>query len=383
MQKRLNIFWKLLRHPVRAFCYLKFGYTCKVAKDLPDHYIVLSNHTTDYDPLFVGCSFPRQMYFVASEHIARWKHGFGIVNYLLAPILRKKGVTAASAIIDILRKVRKGANVCMFAEGVRSWDGLTGTIAPTTGGLVKAARCELVTYRISGGYFASPMWSTSNTRRGYVHGEPVGVYTAEQIAKMSEDEINRIIREDLYEDAYARQAQKRCRYKGKRLAENLENLLYVCPACQKIDTLRSEKDRVFCTSCDLSFTYDAYGDLHGVPEHTLTSLAARQKKTTEALVASGAELFAEDARVYTVENHEETTLAEGRFVMNADGITCGDLHVPMSEINELAMRGRRFLLFSFGKTYCEMTAPAGYNIYKFFEYYRIAQANKAQEKETE
>ena len=96
MQKRLNIFWKLLRHPVRAFCYLKFGYTCKVAKDLPDHYIVLSNHTTDYDPLFVGCSFPRQMYFVASEHIARWKHGFGIVNYLLAPILRKKSVTAAS-----------------------------------------------------------------------------------------------------------------------------------------------------------------------------------------------------------------------------------------------------------------------------------------------
>ena len=382
-QTRYNTIWRLLRGPVALFCRLKFGYTYQVAKNLPDHYIVLSNHTTDFDCVFVACSFKRQMYYVASEHIARWKHGFGLLNWALAPILRKKGTTAAATIIDILRKVRKGANVCMFAEGVRSWDGLTCPIAPTTGGLVKAARCGLVTYRISGGYFASPMWSTKNTRRGYVHGEPVGVYTAEQIAAMSEDEVNRIIREDLYEDAYARQAQKPSKYKGKNLAEKLENLLYVCPVCGKIDTVRSKKDRVYCTACDMSFTLDAYGYLHGAPAKTLTELAAKQKKTTEALVASGTEIFAEDARIYTVENHEEKTLATGRMVMNADGITCGDLHVPMSEINELAMRGRRFLLFSFGKTYCEMTAPDGYNIYKFFEYYRIAQANKAQEKETE
>ena len=382
-QTRYNTIWRLLRGPVALFCRLKFGYTYQVAKNLPDHYIVLSNHTTDFDCVFVACSFKRQMYYVASEHIARWKHGFGLLNWALAPILRKKGTTAAATIIDILRKVRKGANVCMFAEGVRSWDGLTCPIAPTTGGLVKAARCGLVTYRISGGYFASPMWSTKNTRRGYVHGEPVGVYTAEQLAAMSEDEVNRIIREDLYEDAYARQAQKPRKYKGKNLAEKLENLLYVCPVCGKIDTVRSKKDRVYCTACDMSFTLDAYGYLHGAPAKTLTELAAKQKKTTETLVASGTEIFAEDARVYTVENHEETTLAEGRFVMNADGITCGELHVPMSEINELAMRGRRFLLFSFGKTYCEMTAPDGCNIYKFFEYYRIAQANKAQEKETE
>ena len=376
MQKRLNFFWKLLRFPVRAFCFFKFGYTCKVAKHLPDHYIVLSNHVTDYDPLFLASSFPRQMFFVASEHIARWKHGFGLVNYLFAPILRKKGTTAAAAIIDILRKVRKGANVCMFAEGVRSWDGLTCNIAPTTGGLVKAARCGLVTYRISGGYFASPMWSTKNTRKGYVHGEPVHVYTAEQIAKMSEDEVNRIIREDLYEDAYARQAQKPCKYKGKRLAENLENLLYVCPFCAKIDTLRSKGDRVSCSACEGFFTYDAFGYLHDAPDKTLTALAARQKEAASVLVQSNSAITAHQARVYTVEGHTESTLAEGDFIMDADGITCGEMHVPLSEINELAMRGRRFLLFSFGKTYCEMTAPDGNNIYKFFEYYRVVQEQK-------
>ena len=378
-QTRYNLIWRLLRIPVALFCRLKFGYTYKVAKNLPDHYIVLSNHTTDYDCVFVACSFKRQMYYVASEHIARWKHGFGLLNWALAPILRKKGTTAAATIIDILRKVRKGANVCMFAEGVRSWDGKTCDIAPTTGGLVKAARCGLVTYRISGGYFASPMWSTKNTRRGYVHGRPVGIYTAEQIAQMSEDEVNRIIREDLYEDAYARQAQNPRKYKGKNLAEKMENLLYICPVCGKVDTIRSQKDRVFCTACDFSATYDTYGYLHGAPDRTLTELAARQREAAKALVAEQTAVFAEDARVYTVDNHEETVIAQGKFVMDANGITCTELHVPMSEINELAMRGRRFLLFSFGKTYCEMTAPDGNNIYKFFEYYQLAQAMQKQE----
>ena len=377
MQKRLNFFWKALRFPVMIFCKLKFGYTFKVAKDLPDHYIVLSNHTTDYDCVLVACSFKKQMYYVASEHIARWKHGFKLLNWALAPILRKKGTSAASAIIDILRKVRKGANVCMFAEGVRSWDGLSCPITSTTGGLVKAARCGLVTYRISGGYFTSPMWSTKNTRRGYLHGEPVHVFTAEQIAAMSEDEVNRIIREDLYEDAYARQLEKPIKYKGKRLAESMENLLYLCPCCGGEDTLRSKNDRVFCTSCDLSFTYDVYGMLHGAPDTTLTALAARQRTIAEQRIENGLTVTVKDARVYTVDGHTENTIAEGEFIRNADGITCGEMHVALSDITELAMRGRRFLLFSFGKTYCEMTAPEGNNIYKFFEYYQIVKARES------
>ena len=376
MQKRLNFFWKTLRFPVMIFCKLKFGYTFKVAKDLPDHYIVLSNHTTDYDCILVGCSFKKQMYYVASEHIARWKHGFKLLNWALAPILRKKGTSAASAIIDILRKVRKGANVCMFAEGVRSWDGLSCPITSTTGGLVKAARCGLVTYRISGGYFTSPMWSTKNTRRGYLHGEPVHVFTAEQIAAMSEDEVNRIIREDLFEDAYARQLEKPIKYKGKRLAESMENLLYICPDCGGEDTLRSKNDRVFCNCCDFSFTYDEYGMLHGAPDPTVTALAARQRTMAEQRIENGLTVTVKDARVYTVDGHTENTIAEGEFIMNADGITCGEMHVALSDITELAMRGRRFLLFSFGKTYCEMTAPEGNNIYKFFEYYQIVKAKE-------
>ena len=71
MYKRHIAFWKVVVPIVRAFLRIKFGYTFKKAEGLPDKYIVLSNHTTDFDPLFVASSFDKQMYFVASEHVAR------------------------------------------------------------------------------------------------------------------------------------------------------------------------------------------------------------------------------------------------------------------------------------------------------------------------
>ena len=66
---RLNTIWKMLRPLVSIFLKIKFGYRYKKAKNLPDNYIVLANHTTDFDPLFVGVSFEKNMRFVASGHM--------------------------------------------------------------------------------------------------------------------------------------------------------------------------------------------------------------------------------------------------------------------------------------------------------------------------
>ena len=139
MPKRHLFFYQLLRPLVIVFLRLKFGYTYTLAKDLPDTYMVLSNHTTDYDPLFVCASFPKQMYFVGSEHVARWKILFPILHYCLGPIIRPKGTLASSTVIEMLRKVRSGGSVCLFAEGVRSWDGMPAPILPSTGKMIKSA----------------------------------------------------------------------------------------------------------------------------------------------------------------------------------------------------------------------------------------------------
>jgi len=369
MKKRHTVFYTLLRPLVIAFLKITFGYKYKKAKNLPEQYVVLSNHTTDFDPIFVGCSFSKMMYFVGSEHIARWKVAYPLLKFAFAPIMRNKGASAASAVIDILRRIKKGANVCMFAEGVRTWDGVTSPILPSTAKLIKSAGCGLVTYKLVGGYFASPMWAGASIRRGHVCGAPVNVYTKEQLAAMTPEEIYAAVNRDLYEDAYARQMAEPKPYRGKRLAERLENLLFVCPECGARETIRSQGDTATCSACGLSFQYDIYGMLHGISAKTVKELSDWQKQMVLADIQSGVEYTAPAGTLAVVSGHAESIMDGGEVVMSGSSLRCGKTEVVMSEINDLAMHGQRTLVFSSNRIYYELRVETGSNALKFFLYY--------------
>ena len=376
MKKRHKFYYKLLVPLTTLFCRAKFGYTYEKAKDLPENYIVLSNHLTDYDMLFVGASFSRQMYFVGSEHIARWKFLYKLIQYAFAPIMRYKGSVASSTVLEILRKVKKGENVCIFAEGVRSWDGRSSPILPSTGKMVKKAGCGLVTYKIVGGYFASPMWSSSNTRRGYVHGAPVNVYTAEQLKAMSVDEINEAIRHDLWEDAYARQLADPKPYRGKRLAENMETLLFLCPECGRVETMHSRDDTVTCEACGYSFRLDEYGMLSDERFPTVQALSDWQKEQVALHVEQGIAYTTDFAELITVENHIETPVTTGPLSMDGNVLRCGELEFSMDTVSELAMHGRQAIVFTAGKDYYELLPQKGTNSLKYMLYYHALKAHK-------
>ena len=380
MSKKLNFFTALLRPVGYTVAKLKFKYKYKKAKDLPENYIVLSNHVTDFDPIFVGLSFNKQMYYVASEHITRWGWLYKVLNFVFEPIIRYKATVAASTVMDILRKVRKGKNVCIFAEGVRTWDGVTAPVVPATAQLIKSARCGLVTYRIEGGYFASPNWASSgNIRRGKVYGAPVGIYTKEDLAKMTVAEIDEIIKRDLQEDAYARQAVERNRYPSRKRAEGLESLIFLCPHCRAHGTLTSKKERVTCSACGGSFTYDEYGMLGGIDYKTVYALNQWQRTELEKDVENGVLYTAPEASLHTIDGHDLHTVCEGEAHITPEAITIADVTIPLSTISDMGMHGRRTLIFSTTDNYYELKVPKGKNIIKFM-YYREFVKAKAEEK---
>lgn len=366
---RHQMIWSMLRPPVSLFLKFKFGYTYEVAKKLPDTYIVLSNHTTDYDPLFVALSFPKFMHFVASEHVARWRFLSKLINFAFAPIWRYKGSVAASTVIEVFRKIKAKSSVAVFAEGARCWDGVTGPILPSTGKMVKSARCGLVTYKITGGYFASPRWSQSNTRKGFVHGAPVNIYTKEQLAAMTVDEVNEVICRDLYEDAYEKQLQEPKEYKGKDLAKYMENLLFTCPKCGKIDTIQSDKNVVTCSACDMQFKYNKYGMLEDIEFKTVRELAAWQKAKVEKAAMADAVYTSLGGRLVTVENHQETLISEGAISLSSKGLMCGNKEIALEDISDMSIHGRRGLVFTAQKNYYELIPSAEANALKFLMLY--------------
>lgn len=346
-----------------------FDFKREKVKKRNETYIVLANHATDYDPLMVASSFRKQMYFVASEHIARWGWLYTLVDFLVAPIMRYKGTVAASTAIEILKKIKAGHNVCIFAEGVRTWDGVPSPILPSTAKLIKKAGCGLYTYKLTGGYFASPMWAGSGTRRGPVYGAPVCYYSKEELQDMTADEIYKAITDDLYEDAYVRQKEEMKPYRGKNLAENLENLMFICPSCGKKDVFESAGDNVYCRECGLTYTYDEYGMLHGGKFSTVKEFADWQKSQIATDVSRGIAYHAKDGVLSTVKEHKEEPVTTGELCISPEGLSCGDVCFELSHISELAMHGQRALVFTADKKYYELFPSREANALKFYLYF--------------
>ena len=179
-KKRHQRLWGFERFICRVLVKIKFNFSGKL-NDPEGPYIVLSNHVTDWDPLMVGSTFRRHMYFVASEHIYRLGFLSKLISFFLSPIARQKGGNAAGTVKAILRTLKDGYNVCFFPEGNRSWDGRTWEFTESTGKLVRASGASLITYKLTGGYFSSPRWAGKSIRRGSMKGEIVGIYSPEEI----------------------------------------------------------------------------------------------------------------------------------------------------------------------------------------------------------
>lgn len=341
--------WNILRPIVELLVNILFN--CKTKKYRPQGpYLVLANHVTDLDPLIVGASFPQQMYFVTSEHLMRQGFISKVLEWLLSPITRQKGGNAAGTVKAILRHLKAGYNVCFFPEGNRSWDGVTRAFPEATGKLARSGGCTLVTYRINGGYFSSPRWSGSSLRRGKLSGEVVGMYSPQELRAMSADEINRLIARDLYVDAYAQQQAEPVSFKGSKLAENLETLIFTCPKCGAMHRMESRGNKFFCLSCGMETEYTATGFFSGgeLPFDNVRDWNAWQEEQIRTLCENaGDEVIFSDSEMelYTVSSGKgKDALGKGDVHLYADRLELpGGVTLKKEEISGMSMRGAMVL----------------------------------------
>ena len=344
---RHTIVWKLLRPLVRLILWIRFNYRCaSVAPKGP--YIVVCNHVTDWDPLLLGAAFRKQMYFLASEHIMRLGFLSRALDWLVHPIIRQKGGSAAGAVKEMLRALKEGCSVAFFPEGNRTWDGVTRDFPASTGKLVKTSGAALVTYRLKGGYLSSPRWSGDSARRGQMRGELVKIYSPEELRGMSALQINAAIARDLYVDAYDDQRRRPVLYRGRHLAENLETLLFICPKCFSRGTLHSEDDRFGCRSCGFETRYAPTGFFLGgePPFPDVRGWNRWQNKQLEKLcreAKDGEPIFSDQGlELYSIQSGRSSELvARGEMLLYRDHLELpGGVSLPIGSITGMSLRGQ-------------------------------------------
>ena len=214
-QRRHEIVWQALYGAMHPVVKNLFHLTHDELR-LDGPCLLVSNHVSAWDPLLVAMSLRhKQLYFVASEHLFRMGAVSRALEYLVAPIPRRKASSGFETVKICLQRLKDGQSVCLFAEGEQCWDGRSRPVFPATGKLVKRSGASLVTYRLEGAYLSLPRWGRG-IRRGRVRGGVVNVYSPEALRGMTPEQINAAIDRDIFEDAWQRQKQSPVRYRGKR-----------------------------------------------------------------------------------------------------------------------------------------------------------------------
>lgn len=379
--KRHQIFWKIIRFIAPSVLKPLYKYSYELAPKLEPPYLVFSNHNGDLDPALVALSFPQQMYFVASEHVYRAGFASKILRFVFEPIAKRKGTADAVTVMKSIRALREGKNVCIFPEGQKSFNGITGEINIATGKLVKASKASLVTYKLEGGYFTTPRWG-KGIRKGKMHGSIVNIYNKEDLEKLSPEEITDLVKKDLYEDAYQKQSQNPIAYKGKNLAEGIEHALCICPECKQIDTLFSKKNSVFCKNCDFTTSIDIYGYFdESCKFKTVLQWDEFQQEELKKLIQEKSSeksefIFSDDeVTLKTVKaEHQEEIIGTGKFSMFTDKFIFNSvkdekeisLEIPQKNIVDISMYGKQALVFSDNNgNYYELTSKNIINVRKF------------------
>jgi len=252
-------FYWLLRHTVgpAVRMYYRIKYDKTAIRGLKPPYMVLANHTTLWDCIYVAHMIPHIVFYIASDQNFRYPLVRFLFN-LLGVTPKKKSVSDMNAVKQLIRIKREKGVIGVFPEGKRTWDGRTGEILYATSKLAKNLRVPVVTIKVAGGYLSRPRWA-SNSRRGRMEMTADVLYTSEQLTSLSVDEIHEGLTQALSHDEAAWQEERGFAFRGRRMAEKLELALFICPKCRRIGTMGSAGDAFTCRSCGYDVRYTPQG----------------------------------------------------------------------------------------------------------------------------
>ncbi len=370
------------QHHVRArhrfyFCFLRFVgviigwiYGCRYQifrGKRGQNYFILANHQTLLDPAILAMSFRAPVYFVAGETLFNDSIPSRLLRHCFAPIKKRKGEADVASIRSMVRVAREGGNVALFPEGNRTWADFPFYIDPAICSLIRMLKLPLLLYRFDGGYGVDPRWGKKRRKgsfRAYVYRE----LSVEKITAMSDEELYRTVIDALT----VADGASGFHYVSKARAEYLERLLFICPVCGAVSTLRSEGERVSCSKCGLSVTYGE--DLSLSSEHpsfpfaSLKEWYAYQLQCIKTMhPAEGAVIYRDKGAIlYDKTGEKRIKVAKGESVLTSEALRVGETtEIPLSEICSVSVVGGRKLVFHTKDKFYILTGGDRFNAIKY------------------
>lgn len=223
--------------------------------------IVLCNHGSFIDFIYAAALLRKyKPHFIVAR--------LYFYNKLLGTLLRKVGAFPKSMFAMDMENAKNCLTVlqnhellAMMPEARLSTAGQFEDIQGSTYSFIRKSGVNIYTVKIGGDYLADPKWGKGFRRGAVVEAELDLLYTAEQVNALPKEQLKQGIEERLFYDEFQwLQQRPNIHYRSQHMAEGLENILSVCPVCNRKHTITTEKNKVFCECCGyLTSLSDRYG----------------------------------------------------------------------------------------------------------------------------
>ncbi len=341
-----DYFIDLFLHVIRPLAYIWMFFDMKVEVNVgkgvnfktKEPYIMLANHTYMFDVVQVPMRFRVASYVVASQTLFTKQPTKFLFRNLAHIVPKSKGASDLRTARGLIQAVKKGYPVLIFPEGNTTFYGSTKYIEDSTMKLIKKLKVDVITCNVKGGYLSKPRWATGKrkNRRAQLNYELT--ITKDDLQEMSIEEIHVKIHDALYNNDWEYQRKVMIKHPGKQLAEGLENVLYICPECEAVNSIVTSGNDFKCSHCNTEGYVDEFGFLHGFKYDNLLDWDEFQKpldsKVRDVVIESSGFLeylrFEDDARIPI--GSVELVYQEGKFYFTGaidEVINLNHVHNPI------------------------------------------------------
>lgn len=232
------------------------------------------NHLSRLDHMYVSMvTYPRRFNMVASYNEFFRSHLYwAFKKQRIIPKKNYQNEVLATKLM--MHRVKKGGVVAFSPEGLASNDGQNKPVVPGTGKLFKKVGVPVYYLELHGQYLQNTK-PCLDERHGKVFAKLRVLFSEEDLKRLSGEEIDDIMNNEFRRDEYAWQREHHYKWEMfDRSCEGLGNLLYTCPKCGSMFTMKGEGNQIVCENCGNGATMDEYYDFHPlnddcvIPEYT-------------------------------------------------------------------------------------------------------------------
>ena len=342
-------------------------------------FLVIANHQCALDFVNLIGATSRPMTFVLSKSFFSTLPIQGVLKKM-GIIPKQQFQTTVSDMKKMKAVVEAGDPLAIYPAGLMCEDGLSTPVPKATYKFLKWMNVDVYMARTEGSYFVMPKWS-KKLRPGKTTMDITLLFTKEELAELSLEEIQKRTDAVLLYDAYRDQEQHPYHYAGCEDIRGLENVLYLCPHCGGEYTMKvADKSVITCSACGFSQTMDKQGFFHcedREKEIRYVSDWSRRiyRQMEQSLAEEPAMQMQADVifRMVDERKHKMVDVGEGNILLKRGSVTLSgtihnetvELEVPILGIPALPFTPGKHLEVQHGETIYRCVFKDGRPVMKF------------------